>query len=232
MVTCLGIVVVCCVWEAWLRWTPVQVLQSGFVVLGGLGEDQHVLRYCGHVVLCLHSKKGERDCDKFVQPLFLVGVRIKSYSNLWLVTLHSCFQPASLTPHTAPLYLYTKLCAEKSHPLLWLNFPETSHDSLKNSIYQSLGLTFCSLASYIPVVFFGTHTLTLLDYHQALKLLNHVTCYTLCADWFALLCLPFMMHLPTKCLLLMVSLPTFIPACLISCLTSEFHLFHVCTGGS
>ena len=127
-------------WPQYLkRWT-------GFVVLGGMGEDQHVLRYCGHVVLCLHSKKGERDCDKFVQPLFLVGVRIKSYSNLWLVTLHSCFQPASLTPHTAPLYLYTKLCAEKSHPLLWLNFPETSHDSLKNSIYQSLGLTFSSLA--------------------------------------------------------------------------------------
>ena len=32
-------------------------------------------------------------------------------------------------------------------------------------------------------MFFGTHSLTLLDYHQALKLLNHVTCHTLCADW-------------------------------------------------
>ena len=30
------------------------------------------------------------------------------YSNLWLVTssIIPCFQPASLTPHTAPLYIY------------------------------------------------------------------------------------------------------------------------------
>ena len=29
------------------------------------------------------------------------------YSNLWLVALHSCFQPASpSTPHTAPLHMY------------------------------------------------------------------------------------------------------------------------------
>ena len=33
----------------------------------------NTLRYRGHVVLCLHSKKGEWDCDKFVQPLFLQG---------------------------------------------------------------------------------------------------------------------------------------------------------------
>ena len=31
-------------------------------------------------------------------------VQIESYSNLWLVTLHSCFQPASFSPHTAPLH--------------------------------------------------------------------------------------------------------------------------------
>ena len=36
---------------------------------------------------------------------FLAGV-IKTYSNRWLVTLHSFFQPASLTPHPAPLQLY------------------------------------------------------------------------------------------------------------------------------
>ena len=27
-----------------------------------------------------------------------------SFSNRWLVTLHSCFQPASLTPHLTPLH--------------------------------------------------------------------------------------------------------------------------------
>jgi len=62
---------------------------------------------------------------------------------------------------------------------------QSRHTERKKSIYQSLGLTFPSLSSYIPVVFFGTHSLTLLDYHQALKLLNNVICHTLCADWLA-----------------------------------------------
>ena len=99
-------------------------------------------------------------------------------------------------------------------------------------------------------MFFGTHALTILDYHQALKLLNHVTCYTLCADWLAL-------HVifgdcnPPETFYYIVSpiyhafthqlfatddfiahVSTFIPACLISCLTSELHLFHVCAGVS
>ena len=39
---------------------------------------------------------------------FLVGVQIKCYSNLWLVTLHPCFQPASRTTHPTPLHLKGK----------------------------------------------------------------------------------------------------------------------------
>ena len=38
------------------------------------------------------------------------------------------------------------LCPEKFHPLFGLSFPKTSHDISENSIYQSLGLTFSSLA--------------------------------------------------------------------------------------
>ena len=35
---------------------------------------------------------------------WLVQIKVSyTYSNPWLVTLHSCFQPASLTPHPAPL---------------------------------------------------------------------------------------------------------------------------------
>ena len=43
-----------------------------------------------------------------------------------------------------------------------------------------------SLSWPFPVAFFGTHSPTLLDYHPALELLNHVTCQRLCADWLVL----------------------------------------------
>ena len=44
-----------------------------------------------------------------------------------------------------------------------------SQDILENSMYQSLELTFSSLAVKILAVFFGTHSLVLLDYHPAPK---------------------------------------------------------------
>ena len=93
-----------------------------------------------------------------------------------------CIASTALGLTTTREFLYTKLCPEKSHPLLRLNVPWTSHDILENQYTNP----FSSLAYYFPVVFFGTHFLTLLDYHQALKLLNHVTCLTLCADWLVL----------------------------------------------
>ena len=85
--------------------------------------------------------------------------------------------------------LIHKIMCGKVPPSLMARFSlNQSGQSEKKSIYQSLGLTFPSLSSYIPVVFFGTHSLTLLDYHQALKLLNHGTCHTLCANcWHCLL---------------------------------------------
>ena len=43
-------------------------------------------------------------------------------------------------------FWYIKFCLEKPHSLLQLNFPETSRDILENPIYQSLQLTFLSLA--------------------------------------------------------------------------------------
>ena len=39
-----------------------------------------------------------------------------------------------------------KCCLEKPHSLLQLHFPETSRDILENLVYQSLWLTFLSLA--------------------------------------------------------------------------------------
>ena len=60
MVTCSGIVVVPCLGGlAEMNTCSGIAVVLYFVVLGGLGEDQHILRYRGHVVLCLHSKKGE-----------------------------------------------------------------------------------------------------------------------------------------------------------------------------
>ena len=47
--------------------------------------------------------------------LHWVIVRMKSYSDLWLATLHSCFQPASLTPGSPPPRSPTKASAEPCH---------------------------------------------------------------------------------------------------------------------
>ena len=60
-------------------------------------------------------------------PFWLAGMfwpqlskmlKLVRYSNLWLVTLHPCFQPASLTSHPAPLQnlaLRSGLEVEESH---------------------------------------------------------------------------------------------------------------------
>ena len=84
-------------------------------------------------------------------------------------------------------FLYTKLCPEKSHPLWGQIFPKPVTTFWKTLYTNPLAmLIFSSLAWYIPVVFFGTLSPTLLDCHPAMKLLNHVTCHTLYADWLAL----------------------------------------------
>ena len=125
------------------------------------------------------------------------------------------------------------------------------HDFLENSIYQSLGLTFSSLAWYIPVQFFGTHSPTLLDYNPALKHLNHVTCHTLCIDWLVLhvkfgdcnqpatfypIVSP-IHHAFTHQIMFATDdfkAPCIHPHSRLShiMLMSKFHLFHVCTGVS
>ena len=79
-----------------------------------------------------------------------------------------------------------KMMSGKAPPSNEYIFFLISHDILEDSVHHFLGLTVSSLACYILAVFRGTHSLTLLDYHRALKRLNRVTCQTLCADWLSL----------------------------------------------
>ena len=74
-----------------------------------------------------------------------------------------------------PPSLTAKLSLNQSRYSGKLNIPIPRIDLFKSSlnIFRE-----CSV--------FGTHSPTLLDYHPVLKLVNHVTCHTLCADWLAL----------------------------------------------
>ena len=93
------------------------------------------------------------------------------------------------------------------------------------------------------LIYFGSvlwNSPTLLDCHPALQLLNHVICHTLCADWLALranvvivtrLKRSTIHHAFTHQVMISLSrVSTPIPACLMPCLISKLHLFHVCTG--
>ena len=89
-------------------------------------------------------------------------------------------------------------------------------------------------------MFFGTHSLTLRLPPSTETFKSRSICHTLCADWLALHvifgdCNPPEMFYHTVSPIYyafthqMFATDDFIPGRLI-CLTSELHLFHVCTG--
>ena len=100
------------------------------------------------------------------------------------------------------------------------------------SVSLSACLSVClslSLSLGVPVVFFGTHSLTLLDYHQALKLKSRymsyimrwlvgIACLVIVTRLKRFTCLPFITHLPTKCLLVDFIAP---------CIPLHFCLSHI-----
>ena len=82
--------------------------------------------------------------------------------------------------------LMHRIMSENAPPSLTakISLNQLPHSAkLKN---KSLELTCSSLAWHTLAVFFGTQSLTRLDYHLSPKRLNHVTCHTFYTDWLSL----------------------------------------------
>ena len=79
-----------------------------------------------------------------------------SYSNLWLVTLHPCFQPVSLIPHTTPLQNNTKetdLHASSTWPNIQHKAQaENLHTKHTKTNYQHLKCTSQQIHPHTPHV--------------------------------------------------------------------------------
>ena len=121
-------------------------------------------------------------------------------------------------------FLYTKSCPEKFHPLLRLNFTYTNHHILKNSIIIPIPRTDLFKSSLVysgNVLWNSLHdSLRLppstemfksryMSYNIHYALLGwHCMLYLVIVTslkHFTILCLPFITHLSTRCLLLMIS---------------------------
>ena len=82
--------------------------------------------------------------------------------------------------------LMHRIMSENAPPSLTtkISLNQLSHSAKLKT--KSLEFTRSILGWYTLAVFFGTQSLTRLDYHLSPKRLNHVTCHTFYADWLSL----------------------------------------------